>query len=44
MGFDLWLFAVKRLAQTFEMAQQIFNQLPEEEKERLLKEYHETVG
>ena len=44
MDFDLWLFAVKRLAQTYEMAHEIFEQLPEEEKKRLQEEYKKMNG
>ncbi len=44
MEFELWLFAVKQLAQTYEMSQVIFSQLPDAEKEDLRKEYDSTVG
>ena len=44
MDFELWLFAVKRLAQTYEMAREIFAQLPEEEKQRLRDEYNAMNG
>ena len=44
MEFTLWLFAVKRLAQTYEMSQVIFDQLPEAEKEELKKEYQASMG
>ncbi len=44
MDFELWLFAVKRLAQTYEMAREIYAQLPEEEKQRLQEEYKKSNG
>ncbi|MBQ7564901.1 MAG: hypothetical protein IJT16_13055 [Lachnospiraceae bacterium] len=43
MEFELWLFAVKNLAQTYEMSQVIFGQLPKAEQEDLRKEYRKTV-
>ena len=39
MEFELWLFAVKQLAQTYEMSQVIYQQLPAEEKTALNREY-----
>ena len=39
MTFELWLFAEKRLGQTYDVAVTIFEQLPEEEKKRLREEY-----
>ena len=44
MDFELWLFAVKRLAQTYEMAREIYSQLPEAEKQRLKEEYEKMNG
>ncbi|MCR5789535.1 MAG: hypothetical protein K6G83_06545 [Lachnospiraceae bacterium] len=44
MEFELWLFAVKNLAQTYEMSQVIFAQLPEAEKKALRAEYEKTVS
>lgn len=44
MTFELWLFAVKRLAQTQDAAITIFNQLSQSEKERLQDEYDKTYG
>lgn len=44
MEFELWLFAVKQLAQSYEMTQVIFSQLPEDAKEDLRKEYESTMG
>ena len=44
MEFELWLFAIKNLAQTYEMSQVIFSQLPDAEKTALRKEYEKTTG
>ena len=44
MEFELWLFAIKQLAQTYEMSQVIFSQLPDAEKADLRKEYDSTIG
>ena len=41
MSFEMWLFAVKGFAQTYEMAQLIYAQLPQQEKDELLLEYEE---
>ena len=41
MSFELWLFAVKRLAQTQDAAQLIYDGLSDADKERLKKEYDE---
>lgn len=43
MSFEVWLFAVKGFAQNYDVAQLIFNNLPDSEKERLRTEYDETV-
>lgn len=42
MPFELWLFAVKRLAQTYEMVEPIYSQLSEMEKQTLRKEYEQS--
>ena len=44
MEFELWLFAVKQLAQSYEMTQVIFSQLTENEKKDLRKEYEASIG
>ena len=44
MPFELWLFAVKRLAQTYEMVEPIFSQLSEAEKQTLRKEYEQSFS
>lgn len=44
MPFELWLFAVKRLAQTYEMVEPIFSQLSEVEKQTLRKEYEQSFS
>lgn len=43
MSFEVWLFSVKGFAQNFDVAQLIFNNLPDSEKERLRQEYEDTV-
>lgn len=43
MSFEVWLFAVKKFAQNYDVAQLIFNNLPDSEKERIRKEYEDTV-
>ncbi|MBO6107977.1 MAG: pseudouridine-5'-phosphate glycosidase [Eubacterium sp.] len=43
MSFEVWLFAVKKFAQNYDVALLIFNNLPESEKERLRQEYEDTV-
>ncbi len=42
MEFSLWLFAVKGFAQTYEMAKEIYAQLPPDEQERLKKEWENS--
>ena len=44
MEFELWLFAIKQLAQSYEMSQVIYSQLTDAEKEDLHREYDATVG
>ena len=43
MSFDLWLFAIKKLAQTFDASLLIYNNLDEEEKKKLKEEYERTM-
>lgn len=44
MTFELWLFAIKRLAQTQDATITIFNQLCQSEKDRLEEEYNSQFG
>jgi len=44
MEFELWLFAVKQLAQNYAMCQMIYSQLSDDEKQELRKEYEATIG
>ena len=44
MEFELWIFAVKQLAQTYEMSQVIYAQLPEGEKAALHAEFQKAFG
>jgi hypothetical protein len=44
MTFELWLFAIKHLGQTYDAALAIYNTFPEDRKEELRKEYEETQG
>lgn len=44
MSFELWLFAVKRLAQTMDAAQLIYDGLSDADKKRLKKEYDEFIA
>ena len=41
MNFELWLFTMKRLGQTMDAAKMIFDNLSEEDQERIRKEYEE---
>ncbi|MBR3307686.1 MAG: GAF domain-containing protein [Lachnospiraceae bacterium] len=43
MPFELWLYAIKQLAQTYEMVEPIYAQLSDAEKEALRKEYEATA-
>ena len=43
ISFEVWLFAVKKFAQNYDVALLIFNNLPDSEKERLRQEYEDTV-
>ena len=42
MNFELWLFTIKRLGQTVDAARMIYENMSEEEKEKLRKEYENT--
>lgn len=44
MTFELWLFTIKRLGQTFDTAKMIYDQLPEDRKDELKKEYEKYKG
>jgi len=44
MSFELWLFAVKQLAQTYEVSCSIYEQLSDAEKKRLRAEYTAETG
>jgi len=39
MPFELWLYAIKGLAQTYEMVEPIYSQLSDQEKKALQEEY-----
>ncbi len=39
MTFELWLFAMKKLGQTPDAAKLVFDNMPDAEKEELVKEY-----
>ena len=43
MSFEMWLFAIKKLAQSYDMALTIYEQLSDAEKEQLKKEYYEYI-
>ena len=43
MSFELWLFTVKRLGQTYDAAIAIYENLPEDQKDALKKEYEEAT-
>ena len=42
MPFELWLYAIKGLAQTYEMVEPIFSQLSDQEKKALRAEYEKS--
>ncbi len=42
MPFELWLYAIKGLAQTYEMVEPIYSQLSEQEKKALKAEYEKS--
>lgn len=44
MEFEMWLFAIKKLAPTYDVAQLIFEQMTEEAKKELLEEYNEYIA
>ncbi len=44
MTFELWLFTIKCLGQTYDAALAIYENLSDDKKEDLKKEYEETVG
>ncbi len=44
MEFELWLYAIKQLAQNYEMSQVIYSQLTDAEKADLHREYETTIG
>ena len=43
MPFELWLYAIKGLAQTYEMVEPIYSQLSDQEKKALQEEYEKTT-
>lgn len=43
MSFELWLFTVKRLGQTFDAAKMIYDGLDERRQEEIKKEYEEYL-
>ena len=43
MNFELWLFTIKRLAQTVDAAKMIFDGLSAEQQEEIRKEYEEYL-
>ena len=44
MSFEIWLFTIKHLAQSYDMALTIFDQLSKEQQEELRKEYEVYTG
>ncbi len=44
MSFEIWLFTIKHLAQSYDMALTIYNQLSKEQQEDLYKEYELYIG
>ena len=44
MNFELWLFTIKRLAQTMDAAKLIYEGLSPDQQEELRREYEEYVG
>lgn len=42
MDFFLWIFAIKHLGQTYDASRMVYDNLSEDEKEKLKKEYEET--
>ncbi len=43
MSFEMWLFAIKKFAQSYEVAQLLFENLSEEAKADLRREYEEYI-
>ncbi len=43
MSFELWLYTVKKIAQTMAMTMTIFDSLPESTKNKLSNEYKEYI-
>ncbi len=44
MSFEIWLFAIKKFAQSYDMAMLIYNQLPEDQKKDLQNEYQQYIA
>ena len=44
MNFELWLFTIKRLAQTMDAAKLIYDGLSSDQQEELKREYEEYIG
>ena len=44
MNFELWLYTIKRLAQTMDAAKLIYDGLSSEQQEELKKEYEAYIG
>lgn len=42
MEFRLWLFVIKKLAQTYEMSNTIYDQMSEDSKKALFNEYQKS--
>lgn len=43
MDFKLWLFAIKHIGQTYDMAALVYDRMPEEEKKTLQEEYKNSM-
>lgn len=41
MEFKMWLFVIKKIAQTYDAATVVYASMPEATKESLLKEYEQ---
>ena len=44
LNFELWLFTVKNLGQTYDAAQLIYEHLSEEQKQELKMEYEKYLS
>ena len=44
MTFELWLFTIKRLGQTMDVAKMIFDNLTKEEQDKIRAEYDEYLN